>query len=282
MKMKKMFAIALALLLPLLAMICASAEENVISHAKHYDLITPASAAYPDDGKLLVDGIFGTKPDGGSGYYSSGAYIGFNQSDVNSAGNFVILLDLGRNYEDISGFTVGFLNEIGVGIYAPKSVTFSVCDERNGEYESIGTLNTEKPTDATDAVTYAETLACDDASGRYVMVEIEHLGELVGKDGEVVSAGWTFIDEIIVYSSGNAAGDDDDSSSGQVGEDSSSSGENADSSVVDESDKTPDSTESEIPTPGDRGSIFALLMLALSAFAMMAALFVGRRKNAEF
>lgn len=280
--MKKIFALALALLLPLLAMPCASADENVISHAKHYDLITPASAAYPDDGKLLVDGIFGTKPDGGAGYYSSGAYIGFNQADLNSSGNFVILLDLGRNYEDISGFTVGFLNEIGVGIYAPKSVSFSVCGERNGEYESVGTLNTEKPTDSSDAETYAETLVCDDISGRYVMVEIEHLGEFTDKDGEAVSAGWTFIDEIIVYSSGNATGEESDSSDGATGDESDVSGENTDSSVADESSKTPETTEPEIPTPGDRGSIFALLMLAMSAFAMMAALFAGRRKNAEF
>ncbi len=280
--MKKIFILFLAVFLALALMSAVSAEGSEISYGKSYTLVTPASAAYPDDGIKLTDGIYGTIPDGGSGYYSSGAYVGFNQVDVDDNGNFEIILDLGQLREDISAITIGFLNETSAGIYAPKSVSFALADDRNGSYSELGTLDTEKSTENGLSETFAMTLAAEDASGRYLRVTIEHLGEFPDANGETKTAGWTFIDEISVYSSGNAsngAGDESiDESSTTVSESSSP----AESSEISENETSAPLTESstpEIPDAGDNSGILAFILLALSSFAMIGALFTSRKIN---
>ena len=249
------------------------AQEGAISYACKYTLVTPASSAYSDNGTKLTDGIFGTLPDGAGGYYTSPAYIGFNQADADENGNFVIILDLGREYSDINAVTIGYLNETSVGIFAPRTVSFELSVERNGEYSLLGILETEKPTELGLSETFASTLACDDASGRYLRVTIEHLGEYLDAVGELHSAGWTFIDEIAVFSSGNSAGNE-------------SSAESAPESAPEQSSTSPISsaapTESvpEPITPGDTtGGIVGFVLLALSAITMMAALLISRKNS---
>lgn len=269
--MKKSLVILLSLLIVSLLAGTALAEGSEISYGKSYTLITPASAAYPDNSAKLTDGIFGTLPDGSTSYYSSDAYVGFNQVDADENGNFVIILDLGKKYTDISAVTVGFLNETDVGIYAPKSVSFALADDRNGAYTELGILNTAKSTDSGISETHAMTLAADDAEGRYLRVTIAHLGKFTDKDGNEKSAGWTFIDEISVYSSGNAEG-----GTGSLPEQSKPSP--AESSEITESEtSTPPSESStpEIPDAGD-GGIFVFVLLAISSVAMIGALFTGR------
>lgn len=276
--MKKLLATAFSLMLVFVFVAFPSAEGSEVSYGKTYSLITPSSAAYPDDGIKLTDGIYGTVPDGKTNYYSSSAYVGFNQVDVNDEGNFIIILDLGRVYDDLSAFTVGFLNETSVGIYAPNSVAFAISDERNGEYSDLGRLYTVKQTSDGLSETFAMTLATDDTSGRFVRVTIEHLGDFIADDGTKKTAGWTFIDEISVYSSGNGViGDISDASA-----DSSS----AESIPEDSSSSTPSdevSDESSIPEPiepGDGSFTFtAWILLAISSFAMMAALFIKKQKR---
>ena len=273
--MKKSLVILLSLLIVSLLAGRASAEGSEISYGKSYTLITPASAAYPDNSAKLTDGIFGTLPDGSTSYYSSEAYIGFNQVDADENGNFVIILDLGKKYTDISAVTVGFLNETDVGIYAPKSVSFALSDDRNGIYTELGSLNTAKPTDAGISETHAMTLAADDAEGRYLRVTIAHLGKFTDKDGNEKSAGWTFIDEISVYSSGNAEGGVE-GGTGSLPEQSKPSP--AESSEITESETSAPPSESsipEIPDAGD-GGIFVFVLLAISSVAMIGALFTGR------
>ncbi len=285
--MKKIFILFLTVFLALALISAVSAEGSEISYGKSYTLVTPASAAYPDDGIKLTDGIFGTIPDGGSGYYSSGAYVGFNQVDTDDNGNFEIILDLGQLREDISAITVGFLNETSVGIYAPKSVSFALADDRNGSYTELGTLDTEKSTEGGLSETFAMTLAAEDASGRYLRVLIEHLGEFADESGETKTAGWTFIDEISVYSSGNASnGTGDESlneSSNTVDESSNTVDESSspiESSEISENETSTPLTESstpEIPEAGDNGGILAFILLAISSFAMIGALFTSRK-----
>ena len=267
--MKKLFALLLIAIFAFSLALLPSAEGNELSYGKSYTLVTPASTAYPDDGLKLTDGIYGTIPEGQTNYYSSNAYVGFNQADVDENGNFVIILDLGETRTDISALTVGFLNEPVAGIYAPKSVTFSLADDRNGEYEELGTLNTEKPTFA-ESETFALTLAAEDASGRYVKVTIAHLGQFTDDNGETRNAGWTFIDEISVYSSGNSAGDTSGTESTPES-----------TPELDESaEMSPDTSEEAPPEPGDdSASIFVFILLAISATTMLAALFIGKKQR---
>ncbi len=281
--MKKLIATAFALLLVFAFLITPSAEGSEVSYGKSYSIITPASDAYPDDGIKLTDGIFGTVPDGKNNYYSSGAYVGFNQVDVDENGNFVIILDLGRSYDDLSAFTVGFLNETSVGIYAPKSVSFAISDERNGEYSDIGKLETAKGTENGLSEAFAMTLAAEDVEGRFVRVTIEHLGEYTDENGENKTAGWTFIDEISVYSSGNgevSSGSDGEPSDEPSDEPSNEpSNEPIPESSVGENISEGTSQDEPIkPGDGDFG-IAVWVLLAISAFAMMAALFIKKQRR---
>jgi hypothetical protein len=278
--MKKLFAITISALIALTLLLSPAAEGGEVSYGKEYSLITPASSGYPDDGIKLTDGIFGTVPDGKNNYYSSSAYVGLNRSNVNENGDFVIILDLGRKYSDLSAFTIGFLNETDVGIYAPKSVTFALSDERNGEYTNVGTLDTQKSTAGGLSETFAMTLAADDAEGRFVRVTIEHLGIFSNEDGEQATAGWTFIDEISVYSSGNS-----NANGNTTGESTDESVETAPSqSETDITSDVPDiSAESSVGeqvNPGDNGfSVAIWTLLAISMLAMAAALFVKKKES---
>ncbi len=280
--MKKLLALTFSVLLIFTLLLYPSAEGSEVSYGKSYSLITPASSAYPDDGIKLTDGIYGTVPDGKNNYYSSAAYVGFNQNDVDENGNFVIILDLGRKYTDLSAFTVGFLNETDVGIYAPKSVSFALSDERNGEYNEIGTLDTAKSTSGGFSETFAMTLAAEDAEGRFVRVTVKHLGSFTDESGAEQKAGWVFIDEISAYSSGNsgAVGDvSNDDSSDVTTEDSIAESSN----LPESSDGTDISAESSLPEqvkPGDNGIPYAIwILLALSMLAMTAALFVRKKQT---
>lgn len=265
--MKTFFAMLFSFLFSILLVSVAFAAGTEVSYGKSYSLITSASDAYPDDSIKLTDGIYGTIPDGKTNYYSNPAYVGFNQVNVNEEGNFVIILDLKQRYEDLSGFTVGFLNEPAVGIYAPKSVSFELADDRNGEYTLLGSLDTAKSTESDVSETYAMTLATDDSAGRFLRVTITQLGEFKDAEGNTKTAGWTFIDEISVYSSGNATDDSSDESS-QAGE---SSG------VTSEEEQT---SEPEPIVPGDSATgIFVFVLLALSSLAMMGALFAHKKQR---
>lgn len=271
--MKKFFALLLASLVSAALVISASASGSEISYGKSYTLVTPASSAYPDNSAKLTDGIFGTRADGKTNYYSSGAYIGFNRVDTDENGNFVIILDLGLKYYDISAVTVGYLNETSAGIYAPSRIALALSDERNGEYTELATLDTAKPTDDGLSETYAATVATDDVSGRFLRVTITHLGEFVDKNGEIKNPGWTFIDEISVYSSGNAAADNESESN---------TSRPTPEASTDESSQAPESSTPEIPNAGDNGGILAFVLLAVSSVAMIAALFTNKAIKNRF
>ncbi len=286
--MKKLITFALVFVLALSVVQFASAEGTEVSYGKTYTLVTAASEGYPDDGIKLTDGIYGTIPDGNTNYYSSGAYVGFNQNEVDDDGNFVIILDLGRVYDNLSGFTVGFLNETSVGIYAPKSVSFAVSDTADGTFSDVGTLDTEKSTADGISETHAATLDADNISGRFVRVTVQHLGEYTDAAGETKTAGWTFLDEISVFSSGDSNDESSASSDAESSEESSetsseSSEASSESSEAssESSEASSESSESSAPVvPGDDGTntIFFIL-LAISALTMAGALFIGKKQK---
>lgn len=278
--MKKPIILILVLLLLLCVSPIAHAEGgSIVSENAKYSIVTPPSVAYADDGMKLCDDIYGTVPDGRTNYYSSNAYVGFNSAEADKDGNFVIIFDLGKTYHDLSAFTIGFLNETSAGIYAPKSVTFAVSDNRNGEYEDIGTLKTEKQTSPALSETYAETLAAEDISGRYVKITVTPLREFINDNGEISTASWTFIDEISIYSSGNALSDESSSES-ETSLDESAPSEESTPQLPPESNTD---TENPKPETGDANlQILAFVLLAVSAVTMIFALFGTNKKTEDF
>lgn len=254
--MKKIVTLFLILCLLLMfgAPFNASAEDTEVSKGASYTLLTPASEGYPDDGKKLTDGKYGTHKEGVDGYYAGGDYVGFNKAQLNSDGNFVILLDLGKVYTNLSEFTLGYLNETVVGITAPASVSFSVSDERNGVYNNVGKIETT-PSNPDASATYAKSVTAKAVSGRFVRVEIKPSG-YTDDSGNYVSVPWTFIDEITVRANGSAE------------------------SLPDTSSPTEDQ-DSDTPQMGDDTVIFAFILLVLASLAMMFALF-SFKKNRQF
>ena len=250
--MKKIATLFLALCLfsTLVIPFSASAETVDVSKNAKYTLLTPASEGYPDDSKKLTDGRFGTHKEGVDGYYAGGDYVGFNKAQLNSDGNFVIIVDLGKVYDNLCEFSLGYLNETVVGITAPKSVTFGVSEERNGDYTTVGSVETT-PADSAASATYTKTVRSKNVKGRYVRVTITPFG-YTDENNNFVSVPWTFIDEITV---GANSGDD---------------------SSVPTEDTPPD-----VPQTGDSTVAFAFVMLALASVAMLFALF-SFKKNREF
>ena len=158
--MKKITSLILTLCL--LSLLCASfsasAEETiVVSNGAGYTLVTPASEGYPDDGKKLTNGKYGTHQEGLDGYYAGGDYVGFNKAELDGNGNFTVIVDLGKVYDNLTEFSLGYLNETAVGITAPISVSFAVSTERNGTYKVLGQVDTV-PTNTEASATYEKTL----------------------------------------------------------------------------------------------------------------------------
>lgn len=267
--MKKCIAVVFALAFMVTIVVNASASD-VLSKDKGYSLITPASQAYPDDGKKLTDGVFGTIPDGGDAYYSGGAYVGFEKGDVDEKGNFSVILDLGE-IMDISDFTVGYLNETGVGISAPKSVSFSVSSQRNGEYTSVGTIETVVEAGKDEKKTFAKTLT-KETRGQFVLVTITPSEY---KEGETTNISkWTFIDEIAVGGTSAENENSDTSAESGVTSDDSLLPNTSDASSMDPDD------ESSTPQTGDTNfGTVAFSLLAIAAVTMLFALFATSRKE---
>ena len=263
--MKKTVLTVFCIIFVLAFSLCATATETKeVSLGKPYSLVTPASEGYPDDQKKLTDGVYGTIVDGTDGYYASGAYVGFNKANINQSGNFGVIIDLGEIYNNITELTIGYLSESSVGISAPKSVSFSIANERNGNYSLLGTLETT-PENTELSATYAKTLLGQNASGRYLLVTITPMG-YTDKVGTTSVAPWTFIDEISVRVASSVEN-------------------NSDPSVTPEGDTsnpnpaTFDEQEPETPQTGDSLMIFAFVLLALASLAMMFALFTNTKPD---
>lgn len=266
--MKKIISFLICILMLFMLSLSAFAEEEIIEISKgaEYSLVTKASEAYPDDGKKLTDGVYGTHPEGYDGFYASGAYVGFNKDNINENGQFAIILDLGKKYSGISQLTAGYLCETIVGISAPKEISFAISDERNGEYSQVGKLETT-PENLDASATYAKSLDAKNASGRYVLVTITPMS-YTDKDGVVDIAPWTFIDEIAVFAAASPSNDeesDDSQSESQI--------PTGDETLPDES--IPDKT----PQTGDSLEIFAFVILAMASVTMLIALFANKRRE---
>ncbi len=192
----KRIMIAAAVLLLSITVITAQAQSGVISTGKSYQLITPASSAYPDTGTKLTDGNFASTAGGAS--YSNSAFVGFNKSNADANGNFEIIIDLGSVHTDLSKFEISYLHQTDAGIYAPGAVTFSVAETRNGTYTAVGTQTITEPT----MTQINKTTVTPDGplSGQYVKVEVRIRAPISDETGgATVTPSWVFLDEISIY-----------------------------------------------------------------------------------
>ncbi len=235
-----------------------AAEKEEVSLNASYTLLTPASNAYPDDGVKLTDGHYAVIPDNATQYFASPAYVGFNKNDLNENGNFSLVIDLGRVYDGITDFTVGYLSQEDANIFAPKEVAFAVSKTRNGNYTHVGSLTTTDKDRKTEL--HAKNLETAPQSGRYVLVTIAP-ANYEGKVDSATVAPWTFIDEISVRAADTAATDDQ------------ATDDQADGGTV-----TPPADNETVPQPGDTTLILALVLLGSSAITMAIALAVKKPK----
>ncbi len=223
------------------------ASEAEISRGCEYSLITPASRAYPDNMEKLTDGGYGSLTENSEGYYASPAYVGFERSDVDEKGNFVVIVDLGEISQDITSVSVGYLNERVYGIYAPRSIEFAISDTRNGEYNHLGILYSDIETESEIAGPMAKSLSLNNAKGRFLRVTITP-DEYQNESGEKEIAKWTFIDEIAVFAHRNQNNLLNEGSQGDMG----------------------------TPQTGDvKTRPIAYILLGISAVAMLVTLFVN-------
>ncbi|HBR31661.1 MAG TPA: hypothetical protein DD733_06220 [Clostridiales bacterium] len=234
--------------------------QIAVSVGKAYELVTPASSAYPDtSANKLTDGIFALPntdtSDNPQSYYQRPEYVGFNQTAADTNGNFVIILDLGEGITDLTGFEISYLNQTDIGIFSPESVTFSVSDVRNDGYAAVGTATIDDSTMA--GVTEMKKVSVTPSgviSGRYVKAEIKIRKNIADEGGGTFNAGWVFLDEITV--SGNA-----DTSSGGISE-------------------TNSSTDNSMPQTGDGIVLLAYAILAITAICIIG-LIISKRKLEE-
>lgn len=197
--MKKLL-IFLAIVAVFALPVSALDESALLSRGKEYTLITPASAAYADDESFkLTDGVKGEQTEGY--YYKSGAFVGFNQTNKDENGDFVIILDLGSERTNLKAFVINYLAETEAGIYAPEKLTVYVSGEFDGDYTPAGLVTIDETTEMGTSLTGTATVStAGDTPGRFVKFVIHHK-EPFEDGGTTISAGWTFLDEIEVYSS---------------------------------------------------------------------------------
>lgn len=203
--MKKIFFIALALFLSLCTVSASAQANTAISKGKDYELVTPANTAYPDtEAKKLTDGAY-AKADSNGSYFQEPEYVAFNNTNFDTKGNVVIVLDLGSVATDISKFEISYLNQADAGISAPVNLSVSVSDVRNGTYTDVGTIAIEAPTETTAVSSKAVVTPSGAISGKYVMFTIS-AKTTVDTSGNTIPTGWIFLDEISVYGVSDTSG----------------------------------------------------------------------------
>lgn len=145
--------------------------ENLAAN-RPYTASEPAHANYPDtDAMELTDGIRADST------YAHAAWQGRYLAEPYS-----VTVDLG-SLRSLTEVSVGFLQDLPVGIILPQSVAYFVSDD-NASFTKIGEV--AKPDNAsTDSQTYEYKLqGMSNTAGRYVRIEVDSAGA------------WSFMDEI--------------------------------------------------------------------------------------
>ncbi len=192
--MKKTFILLFVLIL-LFGLTVFAALEN-ISLGKKYTLSANPSGSYADDGKMLTDGVHGTKA--GESYHKSGTYVGIPATSLDEKGCYSVTVDLGEKKENITGFDLYYTAETDANVYAPEYAEFFVSDD--GENFTVaGKVMSGESTEA--GIVKAGVISSrlnTGVSARYVRFIIKNPHVTAGDANSLVNSGWMFIDEIAV------------------------------------------------------------------------------------
>lgn len=132
----------------------------------------------------LIDGVLGTP------HFTDGIWQGFNGKDVS------IVIDL-KKPRKLKQITAGFLQNIGVWIFYPEAVEFSVSSDGKN-YKKISEFsNPISKTDLPEGPKYF-TKAIKESSVRYVKVNAKTVGYCPEWHEGSGGKSWIFMDEIII------------------------------------------------------------------------------------
>ena len=181
---------ALSLALPVYA-----ALVNV-SLGMSYTLSANPSGSYADDGKMLTDGVHGTKV--GESYHKSGTYVGIPATSIDQNGCFSVTVDLGEVKTDITGFDLYYAAETDANVYAPEYAEFFVSEDGEN-YTVAGKVMSGESTES--GIVKAGVINIRLNAGvkaRYVKFVIKNPLYVIGEPESVANVGWMFIDEVSV------------------------------------------------------------------------------------
>lgn len=181
---------ALSLALPVYA-----ALVNV-SLGMSYTLSANPSGSYADDGKMLTDGVHGTKV--GESYHKSGTYVGIPATSIDQNGCFSVTVDLGEVKTDITGFDLYYASETDANVYAPEYAEFFVSEDGEN-YTVAGKVMSGESTES--GIVKAGVINIRLNAGvkaRYVKFVIKNPLYDTGNPESVANVGWMFIDEVSV------------------------------------------------------------------------------------
>ena len=181
---------ALSLALPVYA-----ALVNV-SLGMSYTLSANPSGSYADDGKMLTDGVHGTKV--GESYHKSGTYVGIPATSIDQNGCFSVTVDLGEVKTDITGFDLYYAAETDANVYAPEYAEFFVSEDGEN-YTVAGKVMSGESTES--GIVKAGVINIRLNTGikaRYVKFVIKNPLYVIGEPESVANVGWMFIDEVSV------------------------------------------------------------------------------------
>ena len=190
---------ALSLALPVYA-----ALVNV-SLGMSYTLSANPSGSYADDGKMLTDGVHGTKV--GESYHKSGTYVGIPATSINENGCFSVTVDLGEVKTDITGLDLYYAAETDANVYAPEYAEFFVSEDGEN-YTVAGKVMSGESTES--GIVKAGVINIRLNAGvkaRYVKFVIKNPLYVIGEPESVANVGWMFIDEVsVLQDDGNTPG----------------------------------------------------------------------------
>ena len=166
----------------------AAAKAKKVSHAavgktvKHAAMPSPHYFAL--GAKSLVDGRL-SGPD-----YMSGQWLGFHGDDLDA------VVDLGRPTE-IHSLGANFLQSVGVGIFLPVAVTFSVSDDGQ-TFREVAVVKHDVGLRQGGPLARAIEKGGLDLRARHVRVRAENVGVIPKWHAAGGTKAWLFVDELTV------------------------------------------------------------------------------------
>ena len=167
-----------------------------VSLGMSYTLSANPSGSYADDGKMLTDGVHGTKV--GESYHKSGTYVGIPATSIDQNGCFSVTVDLGEVKTDITGFDLYYAAETDANVYAPEYAEFFVSEDGEN-YTVAGKVMSGESTES--GIVKAGVINIRLNTGikaRYVKFVIKNPLYVIGEPESVANVGWMFIDEVSV------------------------------------------------------------------------------------